>query len=191
MTCQCGTWDHQPETKYQWTKKSGKNMCLNGESNMSLRSPQLLPRWLRLHRVPHPSCILAGFARGQKLDPSAVQPSEFVMHEISPTWCMLHRTWEQTERNKEGSKRCGPLYVWNFIRWTREVRMIPQLVCLDNVMFCNHFPAWCHLFKWPFVLVRKMRHSYAWNVGERWWEEVVGNIMSHPSALYSKSNIGK
>ena len=45
---------------------------------------------------------------------------------------------------------------------------------LDNVMFCNYFPVWCHVFKWPFVLVRKIRHRYAWNMDERWWEEVVG-----------------
>ena len=135
MTCQLN--NVAPGTTNRTLSMNGQTRAekhvFEWESNMSLRGPQLLPRWLRWHRVPHPSCVLAGFARGQKLDPSAVQPSEFVMHEISPTWCMLHRTWEETKSNKEGPKRCGPLEGC-FLRWTRRVYMIPQL-CLT--MWCS------------------------------------------------------
>lgn len=42
--------------------------------------------------------------------------------------------------------------------------------------------------------VRKKRRSFAWNMGERWREEVVGNIRKHDVSFISitrKSRIGK
>ena len=84
---------------------------------------------------------------------------EFVMHELSPAWCML-----QNMRAKGGFP--------NDICWVSD--QVPSLRCSKlatqchkavlrtklcfkqhGVVSCNHFPAWCHLPKWPFALRKK------------------------------------